>query len=128
MTSASGLVLPAWRGLLESRWQRRLAAVIRASVAYHEASDRLGDGRRAGGPDDGTHVRPAEAAQLQRLMRQAVAARRALSDTEEALVRLSAGNYGRCEQCGAAISVAELAEEPEARYCESCTQRELHGR
>jgi DnaK suppressor protein len=106
MTSASGLALPAWRGLLESRWQRRLAAVIRLSVAYHDASDR-----------------PAEAAQLRRLMQQAVAARRALSDTEEALARLSAGSYGRCEQCAAAIPVAELAAEPEARYCGNCTQR-----
>jgi RNA polymerase-binding transcription factor DksA len=111
MTSASGLALPAWRGLLESRWQRRLAAVIRLSVAYHDASDRLDDDR---------------------LMREAVAARRALSDTEEALARLSAGNYGRCEQCGTAIPLAELAAEPEARYCRTCagkgSQTKLHGR
>jgi RNA polymerase-binding transcription factor DksA len=140
MTSASGLALPAWRGLLESRWQRRLAAVIRLSVAYHDASDRLADphadGRRAVGPPGNTQLRPADAAQLRRLMRQAVAARRALSDTEEALARLSAGNYGRCEQCGAAIPVPELTAEPEARYCGSCrrrsrtqkgTQTGLHG-
>jgi RNA polymerase-binding transcription factor len=130
MTSASGLALPAWRGLLESRWQRRLAAVIKLSVAYHDASDRLGDGRRAGGTAPGDTA-PGDTARLRRLMRQAVAARRALSDTEEALARLSAGSYGRCEQCGAAIPVAELTAEPETRYCGGCTRKgtrtELRG-
>jgi RNA polymerase-binding transcription factor DksA len=45
----------------------------------------------------------------------AVAARRALSDSEEALARLSAGNYGICEQCGSEIPLAELVAEPEVR-------------
>jgi DnaK suppressor protein len=119
MTGASGMPLPAWRRVLESRWQRRLAAVIRLSVAYHDASDRLDDRHRMGAPGDGPQVR--------RLMREAVAARRALSDTEEALARLSAGNYGRCEQCGAAIPVAELVAEPEARYCGGCVRQPSGG-
>jgi RNA polymerase-binding transcription factor DksA len=107
------LGLPRWRRLLEARWQRRLAAVISLSLAYHDASD---TGRLAG--------RPADTPQLRRLMREAVAARRALSDTEEALARLSAGRYGRCEQCGAAIPAAELTAEPETRYCAQCVRPE----
>jgi RNA polymerase-binding transcription factor DksA len=51
----------------------------------------------------------------------------ALSDTEEALARLSAGSYGRCEQCGAEIPVAELAAEPEARYCGGCVGQPGEG-
>lgn len=105
----TGLTLPAWRGLLEARWQRRLASVISLSVAYHDASERSGG--------------QADTPQVRRLMLETVAARRALSDTEEALARLSAGSYGRCEQCGASIGVEELLAEPEARYCGCCIRQ-----
>jgi RNA polymerase-binding transcription factor DksA len=106
------LMLPAWRRLLESRWRQRLAAVTSLSLAYHEAEERSRRSLRPGGQ--------AEAGQLRRLMRGAVAARRALFDTEEALARLSAGRYGRCEQCAGPISAARLTLEPEARYCGRC--------
>jgi hypothetical protein len=108
----AGLILPAWRTLLERRWALRLGTVTRLSVAYHDAAQRLDGGHRAGGRSV-----PRE---LRRLMRETVAARRALSDTEEALARLSAGTFGRCEQCAAAIPVSRLALEPESRYCERC--------
>ena len=110
--SEPGLILPAWRRLLESRWRQRLAALTRLSLAYHEVAERSGGGRRLGDQ--------AGARQLLRLMHEAIAARRALFDTEEALARLSAGRYGRCEQCAAAIPAGRLAQEPEARYCGSC--------
>ena len=103
---------PAWRALLETRWQQRLGNVTRLSLAYHDAAERLPGGNRAA--DQGG------SRELRRLMRETVAARRALSDTEEALARLSAGTYGRCEQCAAAIPVSQLAQEPEARYCARC--------
>jgi len=109
--SEPGLILPAWRRLLESRWRQRLAALTKLSLAYHEVAERLG-GRRLG--------ERAEARQLLRLMHEAISARRALFDTEEALARLSAGRYGRCEQCAAAIPAGRLAQEPEARYCGRC--------
>ena len=89
------LLLPAWRTLLEARWQERLSTVTSLSLAYHDAAERSDGGHRAGDQ--------AESPQLRRLMQEAVAARRALSDTEEALGRLSAGTYGRCEQCTVAI-------------------------
>jgi RNA polymerase-binding transcription factor DksA len=111
------LILPAWRTLLERRWQQRLSTVTRLSVAYHDAAERLDDAHR---PGDQTGPGPRE---LRRLMRETVAARRALSDTEEALARLSAGTYGRCEQCAAAIPASRLAGEPEARYCGRCVRQ-----
>jgi DnaK suppressor protein len=111
-TAEPGLMLPAWRRLLESRWRQRLVAVTSLSLAYHEAEEQSGGGLRAGGQ--------AEAGKLLRLMQGAVAARRALFDTEEALARLSSGRYGRCEQCAGAISAARLTREPEARYCTRC--------
>jgi DnaK suppressor protein len=50
----------------------------------------------------------------------AVAARRRLEDVEEALARLAAGRFGRCEQCDALIPAGLLALIPEARYCPRC--------
>jgi len=112
---APSLLLPAWRTLLEARWQERLSTVTSLSLAYHDAAERS-DG------EQGVADQP-ESPQLRRLMREAVAARRALSDTEEALGRLSAGTYGRCEQCAAAIPATRLLQDPEARYCEPCLQQ-----
>ena len=85
--SEPGLMLPAWRRLLESRWRQRLAAVTSLSLAYHEAEERSRGRLRPGDQ--------AEAGQLKRLLQGAITARRALFDTEEALARLSAGRYGR---------------------------------
>jgi RNA polymerase-binding transcription factor DksA len=105
------LLLPAWRTLLETRWQQRLSTVTTLSLAYHDAADRPDGGRVDGQPGS---------RELRRLMHKAVAARRALADTEDALARLSAGTYGRCEQCTAPIAAARLLKEPEVRYCECC--------
>jgi RNA polymerase-binding transcription factor len=96
--------MPAWRSLLEERWQQRLSTLTELSLAYHDAES---------GPPS---------AQLRRLLRKATAARRALYDTEEALARLTHGDFGRCEQCSALIPAATLLAEPEARYCADCVQ------
>jgi hypothetical protein len=82
---------PRWRALLEDRWQRRLREVTELSLAYYQAADVI-----------------------------AVAARRKLADTEEALGRLAAGSFGRCEQCGSALPPGVLAVIPETRYCPAC--------
>jgi RNA polymerase-binding transcription factor DksA len=98
---------PHWRALLEARWRARLQEVTELSLAYHHAAaaapDRLGGEPRA-----------------RRLLSRAVTARRKLADIEEALGRLAAGHYGRCEQCGSPIASALLAAVPEARYCSRC--------
>jgi RNA polymerase-binding transcription factor DksA len=73
------------------------------------------DRDQAGAEDD-----PRRQHDLDRLLRRTVAARRALADTEEALARLSAGSYGRCESCAGAIAAGRLAVTPETRYCARC--------
>jgi RNA polymerase-binding transcription factor DksA len=98
---------PHWRALLEARWRARLQEVTELSLAYHHAAaaapDRLGGEPRA-----------------RRLLGRAVAARRKLADIEEALGRLAAGHYGRCEQCRSPVGTARLAAAPETRYCPRC--------
>jgi RNA polymerase-binding transcription factor DksA len=58
--------------------------------------------------------------QARRLLRRAVAARQRLADTEDALSRVTAGAFGRCEQCGAGLPEALLSAMPESRYCVDC--------
>jgi RNA polymerase-binding transcription factor DksA len=72
-------------------------------MAYHTAA--------SGGIED---------RQARRLLRRAVAARQRLADTEDALGRVAAGAFGRCEQCGTAIPEVLLAAAPESRYCPRC--------
>jgi DnaK suppressor protein len=99
-----------WRALLETRWQARLREVTELALAYHEAA-----AAQEHGPS-GRERRP----RLDRLLRQTVASRRALADTEEALALLSAGSYGWCETCAGAIAAERLAVTPETRYCARC--------
>ena len=98
-----GTSAPRWRALLEARWRIRLQEVTELSMAYHAAASGAIEDRQA-----------------RRLLRRAVAARRRLADTEEALGRVAAGAFGRCEQCSAPISEVLLAAAPESRYCARC--------
>ncbi len=100
---------PYWRAVLEARWRARLHEVTRLSLAYHGAAAAAPDGRVAAGQHE-----------VERLLDSTVAARRKLADTEEALARLAAGSFGRCEQCGAAIPAGLLTVLPETRYCARC--------
>jgi RNA polymerase-binding transcription factor DksA len=95
----------AWRSRLEARWQAWLREVTELSLAYHAIAPASADVRGDG---------------ADRLLRRAVAARRRLADVEDALARLAAGTFGRCEQCGSAIPEGSLALVPEARYCPAC--------
>jgi RNA polymerase-binding transcription factor DksA len=94
---------PRWRTVLEARWRVRLQEVTELSVAYHGVAT-------AGSADR----------DARRLLRQAVAARQRLAETEDALRRVAAGAFGRCEQCGARISETLLVAAPETRYCTRC--------
>jgi DnaK suppressor protein len=102
--------LPHWRALLEARWQVRLQQLTELSLAYHDAAT-------AAGVHPGDH---AATRQLRDTLRRTVAARRGLADVEEALARVTAGRFGRCEQCGGAIPASRLALTPEMRYCLAC--------
>jgi RNA polymerase-binding transcription factor DksA len=105
---------PRWRALLEARWRARLQEVTELALAYHDAAA-TAVGRGTG---SGHEAR----LRLRAMLRQTVASRRALADTEEALTRLSAGNYGWCESCAGAISAQRLVITPETRYCARCDQ------
>jgi RNA polymerase-binding transcription factor DksA len=97
---------PRWRVILEERWRDRLQKVTELSLAYHGATAQAPGGLKDKG--------------ARRLLSQAVAARRRLADTEDALGRLTAGVFGQCEQCQAPISETLLAAAPEIRYCADC--------
>jgi RNA polymerase-binding transcription factor DksA len=97
---------PRWRVILEERWRDRLQKVTELSLAYHGATAQAPGGLKDKG--------------ARRLLSQAVAARRRLADTEDALGRLTAGVFGQCEQCQAPISETLLAAAPEIRYCAEC--------
>jgi DnaK suppressor protein len=105
-----------WRALLEERWRDRLQLVTELSLEYHDTAA-AAPVQGAGGP----------APALQRLMEQTSSARRALADTDEALARLAAGQFGRCENCAAPIPARTLRAEPEARYCAQCAEPALVG-
>ena len=95
-----------WRALLEIQWRARLQEVTELSLAYHEAA-----AAPAGPPGE---------RKLRQLLRRAIAARRALADTDEALGRLASGRYGLREGCVAAIPAWLLTGAPDARFCPRC--------
>ena len=108
--SASPARGPVWRALLEAQWRARLQKVTELSLAYHDAA---ADTAAAPAGLPGKRKR-------RQLLRRAIAARRALADTDEALGRLASGRYGLCEGCGAAIPAWLLTGTPDARFCPRC--------
>jgi DnaK suppressor protein len=44
----------------------------------------------------------------------------AVAQARAALARMNSGNYGECEECGAAIGLARLEVEPTATRCIAC--------
>ncbi|HSZ39697.1 MAG TPA: hypothetical protein VK817_07050 [Trebonia sp.] len=117
---------PRWRIILETRWRDRLAEVTELSLAYHSADHGAGLGAGLGADHSAEHR--AEDEHARRLLHSAVAARRRLADTEDALRRLSAGSFGECEQCAAPIPHVVLAAAPETRYCPVCAAAALAPR
>ena len=101
---------PVWRALLEAQWRARLQEVTELSLAYHEAAA-VTASAPPGPPGEG---------KLRQLLRRAVAARRALADTDEALGRLASGRYGLCEGCAGAIPAWLLTVRPDVRFCPRC--------
>ena len=54
-------------------------------------------------------------------------ARRELAGLEAALLRLAAGTYGRCEQCGLEIGTGRLEAVPSTRLCVTCATPSAPG-
>jgi DnaK suppressor protein len=61
-----------------------------------------------------------ERAQTASLLEQAQAR---LADLDQAIRRIEAGTYGRCEDCGQPITADRLAARPAARTCIGCAAR-----
>jgi RNA polymerase-binding transcription factor DksA len=112
---------PRWRSVLEARWRARLEEMTELSVAYHDAA-------AAPALSASKDETPPAKQRLRRLLRQAVTARRALADTEDALTRLADGRYGRCEDCSSALPHGLLVLEPETRYCPRCVPQPAGGK
>ena len=53
---------------------------------------------------------------------------RLLYHIDQALGRIHKGNYGDCEDCGAAIAHGRLEVVPHARLCSSCKEKEEQTR
>jgi DnaK suppressor protein len=119
--TAADLPVSYWRGRLDSRWQAEVRRVTELSLAFCDAAEHVRQFARPGpaGPDAG-EVRLATGL-LRRAESRAVAARRSLADIEDAMARLSAGRFGRCEQCGTDMPARWLTRLPEARYCPRCS-------
>jgi DnaK suppressor protein len=83
---------------------------------------------REGGFDDD----PADAgsASFERETAQSLSnhARNLLTEIDDALRRMDAGTYGRCERCGQMIGPARLDALPYARLCLECKRRDETGR
>jgi DnaK suppressor protein len=83
---------------------------------------------REGGFDDD----PADAgsASFERETAQSLSnhSRNLLTQIDDALRRMDAGTYGRCERCGEAIEPARLEALPYARLCLDCKRRDETGR
>ena len=47
-----------------------------------------------------------------------------LRDTEDALVKIDDGSYGRCESCKGEIGAARLEAMPAARLCMACASKQ----
>jgi RNA polymerase-binding transcription factor DksA len=95
------------RSVLEERY---LATVHRSTCLFDEAMRQLA---ADGSSDDAgsTAQRTAQAAKEAALEARLV---------DEALVRMAAGTYGSCDECGRVISLDRLRVHPVARWCGDC--------
>ena len=104
----------------------RLLAIEKASAAERIASltddmDRLIQSSVGANADDEHEPQGAtiavEGAQLAGLL---ASSHRRLADLDQAITRLGAGTYGRCESCGEPINADRLTARPTATTCLRC--------
>jgi RNA polymerase-binding transcription factor DksA len=58
----------------------------------------------------------------------AARAREAIDDIDDAIARMDAGTYGRCDTCGGPIPLERLEVMPYARLCVSCSRERARNR
>jgi len=114
---------PAQRALLEAELVRRhhelqAQAAAEGASRVEQAAELLRDDPDAPREHEGDR----EVA-LERADRLLVEER----ELGDALLRLRAGEYGDCADCGATIPFDRLKAQPSARRCVACQQRREHG-
>ena len=101
------------------------ARIVEALVA--EANG-LARRREVAGAEEGFGRVDTASIELERARSEHAKATARLVEIEVALVRLDAGTYGRCEDCGKPIGRARLEAIPEATRCITCQSRPRQGR
>lgn len=106
-----------FRNLLDGLQSRAVARVDRLETEL----DSLARARRDGSDDDEHDPEGVPlSAEWSRLVGLLQAARSEAAEVERALLRLEAGTYGVCSQCGKAIPVERLEARPFADRCVPC--------
>ena len=112
-----------WAGASEALAADRADTTARIAALTREF-DGIVDSAALGATDDEHDPEGAtiafERAQIASLLEQA---RRHLADLDEAIRRVEAGTYGRCDHCGQPIPAERLAARPAARTCIGCAAR-----
>jgi DnaK suppressor protein len=125
--------LPVRHG--ERRWTEAELARVRDALAAEvaelrveidKAESEMADRLRDAVGDAGDDQADAGAKTFEREQEIALThnARELLAQSERALSRIDAGNYGTCESCGEPIGKARLQAFPRATLCVACKQRE----
>ncbi len=101
----------------------RVAAAARIAALDRDVTD-IVESAKGGATDDEHDVEGAtiafERAQAMALLEEA---RVQVGTLDEALARVEAGSYGRCESCGEPIAAERLAVRPAATRCIACASR-----
>jgi DnaK suppressor protein len=109
------LDIPKIRTKLESERQRLLDELDQLSAAGRPSEE-----RREGSPFGKREEEATESLELERRLALEQGIKGQLGDIENALAKIAAGTYGRCEVCGRAIEPARLEILPQARRCMNC--------
>jgi DnaK suppressor protein len=112
-----------WAGASEALAADRADTVARMAALTREF-DGIVESAALGATDDEHDPEGAtiafERAQIASLLEQA---RSHLADLDEAIRRVEAGTYGRCDTCGQPITAERLSARPAARTCIGCAAR-----
>jgi len=110
---------PAVRDILNAE---RLAALVRVRALHSDLEGIVADSVNANADDEHDPEGPTIAYERAQVIALIAGAQSTVDDLDLALVRLSAGRYSVCEQCGRQISPERLVARPAARTCIDCAK------